>query len=151
MSEGPHFGLDPSEHGKQTVRSTCPACGGVLESVPIKHGVQAMMHCACGTLVTLAVELIPTESRMQKGCPDCAVKDRVIERLLENKVDQFYNTVVESEQTIGEIRDTLEGSREHIDDLQSKLVAYDAACDVDERIKAILTQPDAEQEKVREG
>lgn len=43
--------------GRRTVKSRCPICDGVIESVPIKYGVKAMMACPyCATMVVLCVE-----------------------------------------------------------------------------------------------
>ena len=42
---------------KQTVKSRCPICDGVIESLPVKFGVLAMTPCPhCATLVELDVE-----------------------------------------------------------------------------------------------
>jgi hypothetical protein len=42
---------------KQTVKSCCPVCDGVLESRPIKFGLEAMIVCAgCCNIVTVKVE-----------------------------------------------------------------------------------------------
>ena len=41
-----------------TVKSSCPVCGGVLESVLVKCGVKAMVVCIhCATLVVVDVEV----------------------------------------------------------------------------------------------
>jgi hypothetical protein len=43
--------------GRRTVKSRCPICDGVIDSVPIKYGVKAMMPCPhCATIVVLGVE-----------------------------------------------------------------------------------------------
>jgi hypothetical protein len=43
--------------GRRTVKSRCPICDGVIDSVPIKYGVKAMMACPhCATMVVLDVE-----------------------------------------------------------------------------------------------
>jgi len=43
--------------GRRTVKSRCPICDGVIDSVPIKYGVKAMMVCPhCATMVVLEVE-----------------------------------------------------------------------------------------------
>jgi hypothetical protein len=46
--------------GRRTVKSRCPICDGVIDSVPIKYGVKAMMACPhCATMVVLEVEDTP--------------------------------------------------------------------------------------------
>ena len=46
--------------GRRTVKSRCPICDGVIDSVPIKYGVKAMMACPhCATMVVLDVEDAP--------------------------------------------------------------------------------------------
>jgi len=41
----------------QTIKSQCPICRGVIESVPIKMGVKVMMACPhCHSHVILEIE-----------------------------------------------------------------------------------------------
>ena len=41
----------------QTIKSQCPICRGVIESVPIKMGVKVMMACPhCHSHVILDIE-----------------------------------------------------------------------------------------------
>ena len=43
--------------GRRTAKSRCPICDGVIDSVPIKYGVKAMIACPhCATMVVLDVE-----------------------------------------------------------------------------------------------
>jgi len=45
---------------RQTVKSRCPVCGGVLPSMPTKYGVKAMTICkGCSNLLEVDVEIEP--------------------------------------------------------------------------------------------
>ena len=44
----------------RTVKSRCPICDGVIDSVPIKYGVKAMIACpGCATFLAVGVEHVP--------------------------------------------------------------------------------------------
>lgn len=46
--------------GRRTVKSRCPICDGVIDSVPVKYGFRAMAGCPhCATMVVLKVEDTP--------------------------------------------------------------------------------------------
>lgn len=48
---------------RQTIKSRCPVCEGVLESVKVIYGVKAMMACPhCATMVELDTEEISQEA-----------------------------------------------------------------------------------------
>ena len=56
--------------GRRTVKSRCPICDGVIDSVPIKYGVKAMMACPhCATMVVLEVEDTPNPSHHDGAAP----------------------------------------------------------------------------------